>query len=79
MGRRAMLGLAGFEWATSPKRTLSEASNNACEVPEVIDAARPEAELAKLALRAELTSARQKKLQAARRFLCAFFCVCSFI
>ena len=50
MGRRAMLGLSGFEWATSPKRTLSEASNNACEVPGVIDAlgAPGKKELAKL-------------------------------
>ena len=41
MGRRAMHRLAGFEWATSPQRTLSEESTNACEVFAVIDAERP--------------------------------------
>ena len=64
MGRRAMLGLAGFEWATSPKRTLSEASNNACEVPEVIDAALPYgSRTCEVGLRAELylRYPRQKK------------------
>ena len=38
MGHRVMHRLAGFEWATSPQRTLSEASTNAWEVLGVIDA-----------------------------------------